>query len=182
MSEEYNIVKKRFGKLVVLERASNRNTRQSWWLCECDCGKKKEIRGIKLVNEITRSCGCLKRTQIPYNYLGCNDLSGKHWNSIKRHAKERNLEVNLTIEEAWNKFEKQNKKCALSGVDITLTRNNKQQTASLDRIDSKKDYSTDNIQWVHKDINMMKRDLNNNDFITYCKKIAEYSNSAIFFS
>ena len=38
-------------------------------------------------------------------------------------------------------------------------RHNDSKTASLDRIDSSKGYTEDNIQWVHKDVNQMKMDL-----------------------
>ena len=45
-------------------------------------------------------------------------------------------------------------------------------TASLDRIDSNKGYTKDNVQFVHKDINWMKQDFEQNKFIEYCKKVA----------
>ena len=47
-------------------------------------------------------------------------------------------------------------------------------TASLDRIDSKKGYTIDNIQWVHKDVNKMKMDLQEEDFFRIVKEIYEY--------
>lgn len=51
----------RFGKLAVLERAKNKNNRRgSCWLCKCDCGNTKVIRGDGL--KYTRSCGCISRT------------------------------------------------------------------------------------------------------------------------
>ena len=46
-------------------------------------------------------------------------------------------------------------------------------TASLDRIDSNKGYVTDNIQWVHKDINYMKSDLDEQQFIHYCRLVVQ---------
>lgn len=45
-------------------------------------------------------------------------------------------------------------------------------TASLDRIDSSKPYIIDNIQWVHKDINFMKRTYSHDYFIKLCKLVA----------
>ena len=45
-------------------------------------------------------------------------------------------------------------------------------TASLDRIDSSKGYVIGNVQWVHKDINIMKNKFDNQYFIDMCKKIA----------
>lgn len=175
MGKQYEIENKKFGKLKVIKRAENRNTRQSWWLCECDCGTQLEIRGLSLVSNHTKSCGCLLASKPSYNFKGYEDIGGKYWSQIKRHAKSRKINFEINIEEAWNIFIKQNKKCALSGLDIILTRNretkNPKQTASLDRIDSKKHYTNDNIQWVHVDVNKIKNNLSEDRLFFLCKSI-----------
>ena len=53
---------KRFGKLVVLEKAYNDDpdNTSARWLCRCDCGKEKIIRGDTLRNGKSRSCGCMR--------------------------------------------------------------------------------------------------------------------------
>ena len=51
----------RFGKLEVLERVANRKSKARW-LCQCDCGARKEIQAANLRNGNTRSCGCGMRT------------------------------------------------------------------------------------------------------------------------
>lgn len=43
----------------------------------------------------------------------------------------------------------------------------------LDRIDSSKGYIEGNVQWVHKDVNMMKQNYSQKYFIEMCKKIYE---------
>lgn len=48
------------------------------------------------------------------------------------------------------------------------------QTASLDRIDSLKGYTIDNVQWIHKHINYMKIDLTEQEFFHFIKQIYEY--------
>lgn len=49
---------RRFGKLVVLSR----DVRDGYWICECDCGNRKSIRGNSLtMRNGTRSCGCIQR-------------------------------------------------------------------------------------------------------------------------
>jgi len=183
---QYDIVGAKFGRLTVIERAPNRNTRQSWWLCECECGNKKEIRGIKLIRSHTKSCGCLLH-EPSYNFKGCGQLSGKYWGRIKKHAISRNLEIKISIEEAWDVFTKQNGKdtlsghgtCALSGLPIFLKRNlsydkyKPNQTASLDRIDSTKGYYINNIQWVHVDVQKMKMNLPEDRFIFLCESISK---------
>lgn len=47
------------------------------------------------------------------------------------------------------------------------------QTASLDRINSSIGYTIDNVQWVHKKINMMKMDLSQEEFINYCRLVVK---------
>ena len=91
---------------------------------------------------------------------------------IRTSAKKRNINLNISIEYAWELFKKQNGKCSLSGMDIYFSTNNQYGTASLDRIDSQKGYIEGNVQWIHKDINWMKNDFKQEDFIKYCKLIA----------
>lgn len=45
-------------------------------------------------------------------------------------------------------------------------------TASLDRIDSSKDYTIGNVQWIHKSINLMKNVIPQDIFVEWCVKIA----------
>ena len=75
-------------------------------------------------------------------------------------------------------FLKQNKKCALTGIDIHFPETAKEHskgTASLDRIDSSKPYNADNVQWVHKTVGMMKLAFTQTEFIEWCKLIARYN-------
>ena len=104
-------------------------------------------------------------------------MSGDHWGKIQRRAKNRGLEFTITIEEAWDLFQAQEGRCALSGAPIKFARSQKSgvQTASLDRRDSTKGYVTGNIQWVHKIVNMMKNTLTDEEFIEWCKTIATFS-------
>jgi len=93
---------------------------------------------------------------------------------VKKDKKSRKaLEISITIEDAWDLFLKQDKKCALTGLllKIDIKSNG---TALLDRIDSSKGYTIDNIQWVHKDINFMKKNYSQDYFIEMCKKVVEY--------
>jgi hypothetical protein len=81
--------------------------------------------------------------------------------------------LSLTIEQAWELYQKQEGKCALSGLPIFFPATNKGEfTASLDRIDSSKGYIEGNVQWVHKDINIMKNKFPQDYFIKICKLVA----------
>lgn len=173
---------KRFGRLVVLEEAPNprKNGKEAYWKCKCDCGKIKNICGGSLRKELTTSCGCYHFETV---YEGCGDLCKVFWYGIIRHAKSRKIPVEITIKDAWEIFLKQDKKCALSGKDIKLvpnvSKNRKENTASLDRINSDKGYTIDNVQWVHKDLNIMKNKYDMDTFVQYCKDIVEHQNKKL---
>ena len=82
----------------------------------------------------------------------------------------------LTKEFLYSLYLKQNKKCTITGRDIFLAKNIKEykkNTASLDRIDSKKGYNKKNVQWVHKNINIMKWDFDIKYFIELCILVAK---------
>jgi len=61
----YNVslVGRRFGRLIVKESAG-KVKHEAIWLCMCDCGNKKIVRGSHLKSGDTSSCGCLKRENI----------------------------------------------------------------------------------------------------------------------
>ena len=62
MSKLKDLTGKRFGRLVVIERAENNKCGNSMWICQCDCGNiTKPIVGSSLKNGDTQSCGCLAK-------------------------------------------------------------------------------------------------------------------------
>lgn len=65
MMSRTNITGMRFGKLVALEETTT-NKRKPKWLCQCDCGAKKEIPYYSLCRKDrpTRSCGCIRIEKI----------------------------------------------------------------------------------------------------------------------
>lgn len=173
---------KRFGRLTVIKLDSTNI--EARWICLCRCGNQKIIRASQLKTGGTKSCGCLRLEKLQKRcWKGCGELSGTHWKSILNHAKDREIEVLITIKDAWDKFLKQDKKCSLTGLDIFLSKTFSSDrkshllptTASLDRIDSSKPYTIDNIQWVHKTIQGMKMNMSQSDFISFCKHVAKHN-------
>lgn len=138
---------------------------------KCKCG---DVRSVAIVNKEYLHKPCMSCT---LESRGCayKEISGKFFSSLKYGAKTRNLEVSITPENIYNLFIKQNKKCALSGVELTFVRRKGfKQTASVDRIDSLKGYTKENIQIVHKDINKMKTNFTEDRFIEMCKLVSKY--------
>ena len=56
-----DITGQRFGRLLALERVGTDNTRNSLWLCRCDCGVEVIVKSASLRSGNTRSCGCLRK-------------------------------------------------------------------------------------------------------------------------
>lgn len=177
-SKRFNdITGMRFGRLVALYPAYVKNKR-TYWTCLCDCGKECIIGVAHLPNGAIISCGCshidAHKELTKRKYKGYNDLSKTFYTQIVRSAKKRNIEFELTIEFLWELYLKQEKKCALSGVEITIQKEKcTLNTASLDRIDSSKGYIESNVQWVHKIINISKNSLSNDDFYWWCLQVVK---------
>lgn len=57
-----NLIGKKFGKLTVISRDGSfigrHGAKYSQWLCKCECGSTKTIRGHDLVRGSVTSCGC----------------------------------------------------------------------------------------------------------------------------
>jgi hypothetical protein len=145
--------------------------------CICECGNKKIISRSKF--GITKTCGCRNTVIGPLHkkWKGYKDIQGSIWYQYIRNASKRHISFDLTIEEAWEIFEQQKYKCALSGLDIKFGKRGKklrriETTASLDRIDNKLGYYKNNVQWVHKKINQIKMDMPTQDFIELCRKVS----------
>lgn len=176
---KYHIIGKKFGKLKVIEQIESNKRKQSQYKCLCKCGNIKIVVGASLVKKLTRSCGCLTKNLL---FKGYKDISGIYWSRVQKTAKIKGRKFSLNIKDVWELFLKQDKKCALSGLDITfnpsyfnyykmkkLGQATEYQTASIDRRDSSKDYTLDNIQLVHKNVNWMKQDFSQEEYIYYCK-------------
>ena len=139
------------------------SNRATYWKVRCKCGFEGLRNAAHLVNErvtCCKSCAALKQP-FEQSYL----------RRVKERALKSNIEFDITLEDMMSVF---TGKCVLSGVDINFGKHWKKltdQTASLDRIDSTKGYIVGNIQWLHKDINMMKGSLEESKFIELCKLI-----------
>lgn len=68
----------------------------------------------------------------------------------------------------------QERRCALTDIELVMPeRFGDARTASLDRIDSSGSYRIGNVQWVHKDVNRMKNDFDQDYFVKMCRLVAK---------
>lgn len=180
--KKIEMIGQQYGNLLVLEEHSKYKNGIIKYLCKCKCGNNTIASGDHIRRGNIKSCGCATPIgKLHKDWNGVGKISGAFWyDHIVRSANgskgRKPLLLNVDKKYVWELFEKQSGKCALSGMDITFPKkhNDKSWTASLDRIDSSKGYEKGNVQWVHKDINMMKRNYSQDYFIKMCKLIFKW--------
>jgi hypothetical protein len=118
-------------------------------------------------NIVNLKSGNIKAKEKAYTKGG---LTGHRYASIRQGATRRKLTFNVSLEYLWDLYVKQNMKCAISGIELTF------KDASLDRINSNIGYENDNVQWVHKRINLMKGNLHHDDLVKWCAIIVANNN------
>lgn len=162
-----------FGKLRTLERLPSKSGKVVW-LCSCECGNTTNVNAGDLVRKDgkgVRSCGCsLFRAGASSPLWKGLTLSGSYYSSLRRGAEARGLSFSVSLEDICRVYELQEATCALSGREIELD-----STASLDRIDSSRGYDLDNIQWIHKDLNRLKSNWPQEQFIQMCREVVQYN-------
>lgn len=173
-NETLKVVGKKFKNLYVKDVGKQDRWGTYKLLVVCDCGNICEMYKRYVIEYGNcRECGHKKK------YTGFEDISGSYWGRLTRGAIERNLVFDIKIQEAWELYILQDKKCVLSGEYIYfdkhfyLKHHKTDQTASLDRIDSSKGYIKGNIQWIHVDLNFMKHEYPQEYFIEMCKRVAK---------
>lgn len=178
-----DLTNKRFGSLVAIEPTTERRDGSVVWRCRCDCGKECTVntRHLNRKNHRVRSCGCqqYKKSSEHRQWTGVGEISGTwfraHITRENSQTARTKVPVTVTKEQLWELFLKQGRRCALTGLELTIGPH-RQNNASVDRIDSSRGYEIDNIQFVHKDINMMKRWYNQDYFIKMCGMVSIYNN------
>jgi len=78
-------------------------------------------------------------------------------------------------------FLQQKGRCAFTGAELTIARGRKEgraaTNASIDRVDPRKGYVQGNIHWTTKQVNLVRRDLTVEDFITLCRAVATFADN-----
>lgn len=165
----------KFGRWTVLDVIRNgpRDTRAKF-VCKCACGSVKEVLIDNAVSG--KSTGCRKCSGMAGSknprWGGTKNVPFSFFSIMKKSASARDYDVDVTIDDIQELWDSSSGCCALSGVPITLSTKKMGCTASIDRIDSSRGYTKDNIQFVHKHVNLMKNHFDQAYFIEMCRKIA----------
>lgn len=77
----------------------------------------------------------------------------------------------LRFEDLMDIYNKQEGKCNITGEVLEIGGKKRSETLSLDRIDSFKGYTKDNIQFVCWAVNQMKNNLSEEELMIWCKRV-----------
>lgn len=145
----------------------------------CQCGNKKVINGSLIKSGNTKSCGCFatevrKATRKPNNHGEITSILLGY----KKHAKNRGFKFLLTREEFESIIRKPCYYCGEIHSNWKKTKNSIEgfRYNGIDRVDSSKHYTADNIVPCCKFCNLAKRDMSQQDFLSKIKQIYEWSN------
>jgi len=174
---------------VVSEKIEISSDNKRMFNVQCSCGKVEFKRAGHLISGRCKSCkSCASKLTSnkfppPINFRGIGSLSKTFYSSIKQGAKVRNIPFKISMEYIWNLFNMQQGKCALTGIDIELSRSIKncnpdyaKITASLDRRDNGLGYVEDNVWWVHKTVNRLKNNYSVEELKYWSNLITFYDN------
>lgn len=125
LSKRLDLIGKSFGKLTVVKFAYLKNN-NTYWECKCACGNTTIVRGSKLLNGHTQSCGCICRENtsksnhnrclhcyIDDKYVNLKDFCRNNGISYAM-VRQRVRKLNYTITDALSK---PSKKCGYLGIE-----------------------------------------------------------------
>ena len=134
------------------------------------CGECKDCQKQRYLKERAR---LLKDDNIAWKYKLQQALKG-----TKRRSKLKNTYNDLDLQFLMYLWNKQNGKCAITGMDMTYEfyKGRVNTNVSVDRIDSSKGYTKDNVQLVCMVSNQMKNDLSMDQLLNLCSTILKHNN------
>ncbi|MBU3102951.1 hypothetical protein [Clostridium gasigenes] len=152
--KKINLNGKAFGRLIVI-KLDHKNENGTYWLCKCECGNEKVIKGTSLLNKDkgTKSCGCLTKET-------CSKNLPAHRNASHRMSKTNFYGVwNTMVMRCTNPNSKSYERYGVKGIlvcerwrafqnfydDMFLTY---KKGLSIDRINGSKGYYFENCRWV----------------------------------
>lgn len=172
-----NEVGNRYGKLVV-EYEDGRADGVALWHCRCDCGQYTTTRAPSLRNGSTRSCGCinvarLRARQIPRRIRAMNIA----FNTMKQNARGRDLQWQLPDDVVEHLCAQDCHYCGSPPSNFGRTDlQGVYRYNGLDRVDSARGYSVDNVVPCCIVCNRAKSDLPLAEFLEWvCRLSRKYS-------
>lgn len=167
---------KKFYFLTVVERAYVPGEKRTMWSCKCDCGNENVIvctGGLK--NGNNKSCGCINKNKAERGFtVGKGEANfNKLFKRYARQAKNRNKSFELD-KDTFRKLTKSN--CFYCGCEPSNVIDDKPCYGEyiytgIDRIDSSKGYTLDNVVPCCGRCNYAKLDAPQQDFLLWIDRV-----------
>ena len=168
---------KKFGKLTILKFSHQDKRWRKWYLTKCECGIEKTIMGSAMISGNTKSCGCLAK-QIKHN----RRISKNHSEvtaiilGYKRHAERRGFKWLLSRKFVEKLIKENCFYCGIKPSNIKRTKNSIGDGllySGIDRINSSKDYTEDNVVACCRGCNYAKSNMNIDEFKTWAIRLGK---------
>lgn len=174
MIKDEQMINKKFGKWLVLQRTEERDSHGSIkYLCKCECGKEKLVDGYSLRSGISKYC------------IDCKNQ--------KRYGKKKNKRINIIYNgmkaRCYNSNTPEYKNYGGRGIKMCdewldnywnfenwAINNGYKNNLSIDRINNDENYEPNNCRWATRI--QQQNNTRNNKFVIYKgerKTIAEWS-------
>jgi len=172
---------RRFGKQTVVRfletRVNGSGERYSVWVAKCDCGKVRECSTGTVKNGFSCGCYCREVSGLSRRLPGDKAALNINLSKYKRSARLRHLDWLLSDVDVQHLMKQMCHYCGVeprqeikhahwSGYRSPVLYN------GIDRVDNSKGYEINNVVPCCKICNYAKRDLSQQDFISWAKRIA----------
>lgn len=155
MSKFVDLVGQKFGRLVIAQRKENDRSGTVQWLCLCDCGNTKIVRGNDLKRGDIKSCGCLQKEKITARNI---DRS-KHGHTKNKKISATYYSWRTMIQRCTNPSATRYRDYGGRGITVCETWRNsfdnflrdmgeRPSKNQIDRIQNDKGYCKENCRWV----------------------------------
>ena len=132
-------------------------------------GRKDHYNSALRGNWVCKSCSSHAN-----NFKGKVGPMPITWYEMKRKGGlSRGYVWDLTPQDIVDMWKSQEGVCNLSGIPIGWPDKGLTSTVSIDRVDSSEGYIKENVQLLHKDVNMMKQAFPQEHFVALCKSVAD---------
>ena len=167
--KDFEVIGKKFNMLTAISQEPTINYVKNF-KCLCECGNFAVVEKSRLINGVTKSCGCLTKKAVSERATihGDNTSKGQTrlyriWHNMKQRCRNKNIDNyerygkrGIDFDESWSDYTKFKEWAIANGYSDNLY---------LDRSDNNKGYCPENCRWVNYETQM--NNTRRNVFVCY---------------